>query len=277
MLTKIDWMSFSVPLDLKGVEDDRDIPNSVSIACEALHPKLAEWLQFYGTWEASKGRAPYSISFRNAELGFTVFGNWQVPHALIEISGQGCDTLTDENGTIEHVLNAVQKRLTRLDIACDIATKTMPKDFVEGRTIGRFKAQSFVDSESGQTFYVGAKTSDRYCRVYRWSEPHPRHNLLRVEYVIKAENAKITACAILEQGLFPVVAALGESFGWQHADWQLTDSAAELAVYRPERKEGKTIYWLSDTIAPLLVRLHKEGKLDVYEWLADAVLSKITS
>lgn len=274
MLIKLDWISFSVPIDLDGVHDDRWIPHAVSNACLNLHEDLGQWLKFDGEWIAGKGRAPYSVSFRNEASGFTIFGNPSVPHALIEISGQGCDTLEDDK-TIERVLDAVKDRVTRIDIACDIATDTLPIHFAESRDIGRFKAHSYINSESGSTYYVGARTSDRYCRVYRYNTPHPRHALLRIEYIIKAENAKITARTILEATLESVATSLGESFGWKHPDWRIDSDAVELAVYRPERKSGKTVFWLSDTIAPLLIRLHKEGELDVYSWLHDAVLSKI--
>lgn len=275
MLVMIDWMSLSVMINQGGMVDDRDVPEAVNQACNALHPDLGDWLDFAGVWEAGKGRAPYSTSFFNQNAGIRVYVNFALPHALIEISGQGCAFLRETMGTDEHVLCAVQSRLTRLDIACDIATTTKPLDFAEMRDIKRFKAHSYVNSESGSTYYVGSKTSERYARVYRYSHPHPRHNLLRVEYVLKAENAKLTAHAILQTGLPSVVAKLGIDYGWQHGDWNITDSAAELKVYRPERKEGKTVYWLSDTVAPLLVRLHYEGILDVHDWLYSQVLSKI--
>lgn len=275
MLVMIDWISFSVPIETIGLTDDRDVPEEVNRACNELHPNLGDWLDFAGSWEARKGRAPYSTSFANKDAGITVFVNSALPHALIEISGQGCAYLRDTLGTDADVLNAVQSRLTRLDIACDIATQTEPIEFAEMRDTKRFKAHSYVHSEAGSTFYVGSKTSDRYARVYRYKHPHPRHNLLRVEYVIKAENAKLTARAVLQAGLFAVVSKLGSDYGWKHGDWKITDNAAELKVYRPERKEGKTVYWLSDTVAPLLVRLHKDGILDVNQWLYDMVLQKL--
>lgn len=274
MLIKIDWISFSIPMDVSKMEDDRDAPSQVISSVDHLHKDLSEWLSLEAGFEARKGRAPYSTSWHREDGGLVVFTNPRLPHALIEISGKGCDLLAD-GGNINNVLSASASRLTRIDIACDIATATRPLAFAERRDIKRFKAHSYVHSESGETYYVGAKTSDRYCRVYRWSEPHPRYALLRVEYVIKAENAKITARAILEEGLSSVAANLGLNFGWQHPDWRLDDEAAELAVYRPERRTGKTVYWLCDTIAPLIVRLQAEGVLDAEEWFSDYVISKI--
>lgn len=274
MLVKLDWLSFSIPVDTAKMETEQDAPAQIVASINDLHPDLSEWLSLGDRFEARNGRAPYRTAWAREDGGLVVFSNPLLPHALLEISGRGCDRL-QAIGKTNEVLSSVARRLTRLDLACDILTDTRPKDFVEGRDLGRFKANSYVSSESGETAYVGAKTSDRYARVYRYNHPHERSHLLRVEYVVKGENAKITANAILEQGARSVVATLGNSFGWVHDDWRLDDEAAELAVYRPDRREGKTLFWLSDTIAPLLVRLHKQGTIDVQGWFADTVLTRL--
>ncbi len=66
--------------------------------------------------------------------------------------------------------------------------------------------------------------------------------------------------------------ALGQTYGWKHKSYQTSVSPrVELAVYRPDRPTGKTLFWLNDTVAPLLVRLHQESQLDVREWFANYV------
>lgn len=270
MLCKIDWISFSIPMDTSKMEDERDAPQEVVNSLERLHDDLPEWLALGEEFEARNGRAPYRTSWARHDDGMRIFAHPALSHALVEITGRGCDSLQDL-GKTNDVLKAVSGRVTRLDIACDILTTTQPKDFAEERHVGRFKAHSYVTSESGSTFYVGAKTSDRYCRVYRYNEPHERSPLLRVEYVIKAETAKFVVSSILEQGIRPVVAALGDTFGWLHNDWRMTDERAELKVYRPDRREGKTLFWLADTIAPLLARLHKAGTIDLDTWFSETV------
>lgn len=270
MLTKLDWISFSVPMDTTRMEDDRDAPAQFIVALDNLHPDLAEWLGLATEFEARNGRAPYSTSFSRMDDGLRIFVNHKVGHALCEISGKGCDALIAE-GTENAVLAAVQNRVTRIDVACDILTEERPKAWAEDRELGRFKATSYVISESGETFYVGAKTSDRYARVYRYNHPHERAAFLRVEYVIKAENAKIMAHAILEERLSSVVAALWSSFGWNRGKDCLDATPAEIALYRPDRKQGKTLFWLNDTVAPLLARLHSDGVLSIDQWLAEVV------
>jgi Uri superfamily endonuclease len=173
-------------------------------------------------------------------------------------------------------LEAVAPHLTRLDIACDILTETRPLDFVTKRNPGRFKSHSEVFSESGETCYVGSKQSNRYARVYRYNAPHERAHLLRVEYVIRAEDAVLTANALLQSGQDAVAKSLGRQYGWYHEDWNVEDTSdARLVAYRPDRREGKTLYWLNDTIAPLLVRLAREGIIDPDLWFYENVTQVI--
>jgi hypothetical protein len=35
------------------------------------------------------------------------------------------------------------------------------------------------------------------------------------------------------------------------------------------------VFWLNDTIGPLVARLHNDGLIDVYQWLQDAVIPRI--
>lgn len=274
MLTKIDWISFSIPV--MPVADEVYCHAEIVRALDALHPTLTGLLGFDTGVENGNGRAPYRVSIRPAEAhdGVVAYAHPTLTHALIEVSGRGCDQLIAA-GTIEAVIQAVSSRITRLDIACDILTEERPPAFAQQRNVKRFKATSHVNSESGETFYVGARSSNRYARVYRYNPPHERSAFLRVEHVIKQEDAKIVADALSTEGLASVVASLGQGFGWKHPEWKLDATPAEIAAYRPDRKEGKTLYWLADTIAPLLARLHNEGVIDVVDWLEDNVFPKL--
>lgn len=162
------------------------------------------------------------------------------------------------------LLTSISGHLTRLDIACDMLCLTRPNEFAGERRSGRFSAWSEVVSASGHTIYVGARSSDRYARVYRYNEPHPRAHLLRCEFVLKGKQAQQAAQTIKSDGLTAYTAALGNTFGWQHSDWLLgglTD--AEATAWRPERRQGKTVRWIYASVVPALLKLHREGALDV--------------
>jgi len=275
MLVKVDWLSFSVMLNERSPLDERYTESAVMDALDALNPHLREWLDISGSWKRSKGRAPYGIAWQHPSGGITIFYNVTLPHALVEISGKGCDLLFAENA-LELVLATTQTRATRIDIACDMLTDVRPVDFAEKRDLGRFKSHAHMISESGETYYVGSRTSNRYARVYRYNPPHERSAFLRCEHVVKSEDAKITIRAILDTSLRAVSFALGEKFGWSHEAWLPEEGdTAELASYRPERHKGKTLFWLSDTIAPMLVRLHNQGMTDIERWFDETVRSRL--
>lgn len=274
MLNKVDWLSFSIAVADCQTDDDREAAYNCAAALSDLHPDLMAWLRLDETMDIRKGRAPYRTRWAHPETEVSLFTHNKLPHALIEIPGRGCDDLI-ERGNLYSVINAVADRVTRIDIASDILCETNPIEFERERENGKFSARSEMVSESGTTVYVGSRTSERYARVYRYNKPHPRHRFMRVEHVVKAESAKALARTLSPETLSNVVAGLGIVFGWNHSDWNPESEPIELEVYRPERKTGKTLWWLNDTIAPLLVRLHSEGELDVWEWLQAEVVPKL--
>lgn len=275
MLTKIDWISFSFPaqffddmtIDQARAALDLHLRGEIQEAAADLH------LEDFVITE--QGRAPYKFSFRRPDNGIVIYFSTTVPHALVEISGKGCDWL-EANGTLMHLLNMCQHRVTRLDVASDILTPTDPIEFAMLRYMGRFKSSGQQVSESGTTVYVGSRTSERYCKVYRYNEPHERAKFLRIEYTFKGQTAKMTASQVIQSGEEAVSVAAGEAYGWQHACYRPeATKTLELAVYRPERETGKTIFWLANTVAPLLVKMHRTGDIDIYRWMQDNVLTAL--
>lgn len=275
MHIKIDWLSFSIPVPTDGDTTEREVLYRALDWMVAHDIVLPEPLMCSDAWKWGRGRAPYRASYSSPDNGITYFVHPALPHALVEISGRGCEHLS-EYANAADLLEAITPRLTRLDLAADMLTDLDPLDFVAQREQGHFKSHSEHVSESGTTCYIGSRTSNRYARVYRYNPPHERAHLLRCEFVVKSEDAKLTAAAILQDGHFAVAKALGSSFGWQHPVWSVqTPTEAELRAYRPERREGKTLFWLADTVAPLLVKLHQEGAIDVQRWFSENVLTRI--
>lgn len=271
MHIKIDWLSFSLVWHSRTQRGAGETLTNINIELDQLDPALMDILDIGAHWEAAPGRKTYTDSFVHPVSKVRLFFNPTLKHCLFEISGQGCDWLFNR-GDMLRLLSIVRERVTRIDIACDMQTTTTPEAFVTEREMGRFKASSHVTEESGETRYVGSRSSNRFARVYRYNPPHPRAHLLRCEYELKAEDGKRAALAVLTDGLEAVAVKLGNDFGWKHPDWERTlAEPAALTAYRAERGQGKTLYWLNNTVAPLLARLHKEGVLDIEQWLAEAV------
>lgn len=273
MHIKLDWLSFTVRREVGEDDNEHVALNQVTAEIDAL---CEVWRDVFGSFANGKwqsGRKPYNASYALDCGGVVIFVHPKLDHALVEVTGRGCEML----GETAHgwaFLNSVKNRLTRLDLACDMFSDTNPLDFVAEREDGRFKAHSEVVSESGTTCYVGSRTSNRYARVYRYNPPHERSHLLRCEYVVKAEDARRTAQAVLDTDPYTVANSLGNQFGWLHSDWDVKDvSEIELRAYRPDRHQGKTLFWLNKTVAPLLRRLHRAGDIDATKWLQEFVLS----
>lgn len=274
MLVKVDWLSFTVKFPEGEGRTVIETAHLAALEIEELGEGMCERLHMAKGWIPSHGRAPYSHSFTWEDNGVTLFVHPNLNHALVEISGKGCDKVLVDDWAWD-VLKPIMPRLTRIDIACDMLCETRPLEFTSQRETGRFKSHSEVVSESGETNYIGSKSSNRYARVYRYNAPHERSQLLRSEFVLKAEDAKATAQSIINDGLNAVSVTLGAQFGWQHPVWQPSASeGSELKVYRPDRREGKTLYWLNDTIAPLLLKLHRQGTVDVVKWFNENVFDK---
>lgn len=217
---------------------------------------------FGGAWEKKeRSRAPYMDAWTNNLHGISVFSSPNLTHCCVEISGQGCETII-ALGKFDELLARVVERVTRIDIACDIETATHPSEFVEQTSHERMRASGYQKSETGETCYVGSQKSDRYARVYRYYEPHPRAHLLRVEHVFRRKTAKAVASAIVEAGINAVAKSAGQAFGWSHAAWD-TDAAPEvdLSVVAAERNAGKTVSWLMRSVAPAFKRLVQDGTI----------------
>lgn len=271
MFISLDWLSFTFDMQLDQEVLAFELWGRAAGALAKQLPLAYQMLVQGREFVPKMGRAPYNASQHRDDHGVVLFAHQRLPHSLVEVSGIGCDAL----GSIEAELALLQEvapRLTRLDIAVDIFTETRPDEFARHREEGHFKSWSEAVSDSGHTVYIGSKTSDRYARVYRYNHPHPRHQFLRVEHVLKAEQAKAAAQQIQSVGLETFVALIGNTFGWQHADWSPADDTAEAAeAWRPERRSGKTVAWLYSQVMPAIAKLHREGVVtshDLVEALA---------
>lgn len=271
MFVSIDWLSFTVEMEVSQMQMSFSIWERVGQKLGEQFPLAKRAFVDGYEWSPRAGRAPYNAATQRADNGVMAFAHQRISNALFEVGGIGLDAL----GSIEAelaVASEVQSRLSRIDIAVDIFTETRPDEFAKVRGNDKFKAWSEAVSESGHTIYVGSKTSDRYARVYRYNTPHPRSQFLRVEHVLKAEQAKLAVKSIEENGLETFVAMLGNTFGWIHPDWTPEENTAEAAAaWRPERRQGKTVAWMFGTVFPSMKKLIEEKALtcsDIREWFA---------
>jgi len=268
----IDWLSATIPIGPLHSVPQADWERKVLGEVDAwTHGVLPRELVAVGS-EMASGRPPYHFRFRKPHLGATWFVHPTLGHTLLELSGSGCTWLRD-SGKMAETLNVLQPRVTRLDVAVDILTDTDPELFIADRAATRHKTTAVFESRTGTTCYVGSMRSDSYVRVYRYSPPLPRSDLLRVEFVSRRELAQALVGSILTAGVTAVAAYQGEAFGLQHPDWGFDDDSAELQISRGvSHRRANSVLWLLTQVFPAMRRMAQEGticRLDCFvdHWL----------
>lgn len=254
MPSKIDWLSISLPYSSVVSPDfDSGKPKFRSEVQNEM-PHIAAWINSFDDFKQGKGRKIFSHSAHSSIGGFTVYWNPTRPFSLVEFTGTGCKMLR-QHEELARFINLYKDMLTRIDIASDLECDTAPKAFAELRNTKRFKSYCEISSETGETYYVGSQKSDRYCRVYRYSAPHPRSALLRVEFVLRDNDAKQFAHSLQMSRLSSLVSALGNTFGFTHSSWTEKRSDAPLKGYPRETGQGKTERWLLTQVLPAIEKL----------------------
>lgn len=260
MRTHIDWLTFTIPVVYEGTGDNYELAIQAGLLSMFEDDLVAA--VFRGEFKHEKrSRAPYKDTWMDAESGISVYASPNLTHSTVEITGQGCERLI-EMGTLHSVLERCCERITRIDVATDIETSTIPSEFVFFLSHERMRASGFQKSVTGETCYVGSKKSDRYARVYRYFPPHPRAHLLRIEHVFRRDYAKSVAKAILDTTAESVAAAAGKAFGWAHVDWRPDETQhADISITAPERGQNSTVSWLLRSVAPAIKRLIADGTI----------------
>jgi len=150
--------------------------------------------------------------------------------------------------------------VTRIDLAADIKTDVMPFDFVAAGRSGRQKSISRINSAKGQTVYIGSPNSDRRLRVYRYYEPHPRHEFLRVEVMCRDELARAAATDVLIHGIGEAWRAAITPYGLEHEliYGARTDRKMERTLRNEPTAAGKLV-WIHKQVVPALRAAIKSG------------------
>jgi len=265
MRTHVDWLTFTMSprygtYDASNMTAGEDYAAAIEQAWIATFDAETLAKAFGGVWEkAEKSRAPYTDAWNLPEKGIVLYAGISLNHCCVEISGSGCERLI-QAGLLEQILLAIQERITRIDVASDIETDISPTEFVAVLKHDRMRSSGHQLSASGETCYVGSRKSERYARVYRYFEPHPRAKYLRVEHVFRGDYARNVGRAIIDFGMDNVAGTAGKAFGWAHDTWQPNATTeVDLSIVKAERTTGSTVYWLVNQVAPAFKRLCAEG------------------
>lgn len=274
MQHKVDYFSYSKNLWGKRETPGRLLPQ---VYAPITIQQIPDYMPaFEDGWKviANRPGTVFGINYDkhcNVWLGFDGM-------VTIEHTGMGCLYLEDR-GLLYKVISDHAEQCTRLDLATDILTDADPLAFVEMRTNKRSKSHEDKKSNSGRTYVIGSKSSERHTKVYRYTDPHPRHMFLRIEYTYHREDAKNIARMLDEYSLPGLCIASGKRYGWTHPDYQpdLNATEYEIKAWRPERRGGKTALWLYKQVLPAIVKSVENGEIDMEEFISDIRLAVVAA
>lgn len=249
----LDWLSLTLPVE-KTAHEQQARDNML----EALYSSDEEFVFWLLQQEkrSANPRRPYCIARQWGHI--IAFAGINIDHCLVEVSGQGCEKLRTAH-LLEHVLSFKNARFTRIDVAIDIPEVT-PDEIVTDGYSERFRTHSRIASDTGVTHYIGSVKSERYARVYRYSEPHPRSNLCRVEMVHRKRYARIIHEEILSNGLITAGIKALSSYAFGNVSIP-TDKTQVLDTVAIIKGDQKTVYWLIAQVAPAFRRLVIDGTI----------------
>jgi len=263
----IDYLSFTIPFDTLKSTNAHLLGGLVQDTVTEFMGVNIDALLDDQPFDILRGRAPYAASWGREDGGVRIFGAPQISHVLVEITGTGCKTLRAHNA-LDSILNLVAARVSRIDLAIDIECSVTPSEFAAKRDVKRFKDISDRRSETGDTFYVGSWTSDRFARVYRFAPPHPRADKLRVEHVFRSKAAKVFTSALLASSYERAANACGIVYGWGHPAWDIGNVEPMALVSGQVRKTNKnTVNWLYGAVTSSIVKSVKKGDIDLEDYI----------
>lgn len=263
----VDWLTWT----MKPAREPENVQELYHIARRALRGLSHEHEQILYNgqgFDRSARIGNFNLCLARDDGGVRFGGGGPTGYILFEITGRGCDAIREPELSRRFV-GEIAELLTRFDYAVDIRADTLPGDFVNARSHQGFRSLSYIRSDKGTTAYVGSPKSDRFGRVYRYNPPHPRADLLRVEYVFRRALARAAATQYCQQESdADFHEKLAQTWGFNHPVYDTgVDSDERISVPSVSQHDEDTIAWLYKQVAPAVRRVLAAGGFDMAHWL----------
>lgn len=263
---KVDYVSFSVPTRLPFETENTENQHNAHMI---LADFLGDWwipVSAGHTWEVYKAKGFYHTRIFDTNSKVSVFFGNINRHIYVEVGGQALDFIR-RLGCYEDFLQKVAPRTSRLDLAVDMENEVRVKDFIVNRQGQSFKAGGDIFSEDGETSYVGSWKGERFARVYRYHEPHPRAKKLRAEVVLRGVYAKQGIQLVITEGESAAAMAAHKPFGWVHDCWQPSVATeSKIKSVRSDKDGAGTLRWLNGDVVSAIINAHVGGLQDAQVW-----------
>lgn len=259
---RIDWLTFTLG-GFQNASQMYVIEEVVRLLPHGFARRMGEMMRFFAVDNAHRhtSHKPYSWGLSFNELqGFVIMGSPLRDEVAIELQGAFCARFPDAVNALAVI---VGERVTRLDLACDVKTVTLPSESVVGH---RAKTNSFMTSSKGDTVYLGSEKSEVFARIYRYNPPHPRSDLLRSEIVYKRKHAQ-RVCEMIGANvpLITIASDYWQKTGlawWLHqVDGKNLSNGSIMAGIRAKggKVQDSKRYWLSMQVDPALEKMFQAG------------------
>jgi len=266
-MTILDWCAFTRPIQYTEEQPFQNtFMRRVMLVTAAFHDLMPAVMQ-----HAAKDlvhttpQRPYRQAWACPNVGWHINADWKRKEALIVFNGSACEMLRQIGpAAIRQVLLLAIETGTRLDLATDIETALSVRAVEKAGWAKKIRSTSFISSQTGDTLYIGSRSSGAFARVYRYADPHPRHALLRIEHEMKKEQARSVAQIAAVHGIETAQRSVAAKFSYKHPEIKeaFEGDVERIVTERHERTLAKTEIWLMTQAAPAFQRLVAEGVID---------------
>jgi len=263
----VDWMRFTAHWGTSA------LPNSL---LKASASRIASRAFPLGTnWKETKARNGYNVAVESIDApGVTV--SWQSNRhdmgCSVDIPGSALALLP-----LDTVLEMAVRpgcRVSRVDIAVDIPEtpvfSNLYSDLEADAVISKAKGYRYIKSDTGQTVYVGSRSSEKYLRIYdKGAQMETNTEWTRVELECKADFANGITKYLQSEGLACIPSVIRDFCDFPYSPWWLrwmTSPIEWVGVPKAEYRTN-TFKWLMDSCAPALVKYSNENPDFFKQWV----------
>lgn len=234
----------------------------------------------FDDFTAGEHQPRYNLSLKDKLTGvqFGIGGSTET--VRLDASGTVCERLrelaySDGTNALDRIISAGNQNATRLDVCADFNHPIPPYFIYERSGTPRIKAGTMEYSETGWTYYIGSRGSDRFAKIYLYDQPHPRCTSTRVEFQFRDVYANAARDEIKSgTSLETLYKRACNTFGIELLQEMLSSGDyGRFTASRAKTPDPDTLRWAWNTAFPALVRLVRDGDFNI-ELYARAIREK---
>lgn len=254
----IDWLSYTVHWNTDTLNRFRKA-FSLELAATAVSNQTGPWL-------AEKPLHGYTSAVSHAlSPGLRVMASEPDSPMGIHVSWSGSALQEVNPRAVLRQALLMGASVSRIDIAIDIPEhldlKAYKAALDEGAAVTRARDWNLIVGRTGQTLYVGSRTSEKFLRIYdKAAEQNTEGPWFRIELECKGDFARGVSKHVDAEGYDYFGDIIRGFCDWPHNhEWlsAITSPTLLEGIPRPE-KQRDTYAWLMNAAAPSLAKILTE-------------------